>query len=116
MTDSTAFREAFQEFRAMPYPDHPRMERLRDWNSLLLDLDGHVAGYATRVNDGRLAAWEVPDVDSLVLDAESLRRDLGDIRPEREEDAGLLDAYRTYVAALERLVRELASLAHRKDQ
>ncbi|MFC5805835.1 hypothetical protein [Streptomyces formicae] len=111
MTESSDFRNALEAFMAIPYPDYPRMEELRDWNSFLLDLDGHIAGYATRVNNGSLDAGEVPDVGSLVLEVENLRRDLERIRPERSEDADLLNKYRVYTAALERVVRELAALA-----
>ncbi|WP_432137525.1 MULTISPECIES: hypothetical protein [unclassified Streptomyces] len=113
MTESAEFREAFVAFRAMPYPDYPALEELRDWNSVLLDLDGHIAGYATQVYDGRLEAARVPETDALVRKLGSLRRDLEEIRPRQDEDAALLDEYRRYTAALDRLVRALASLAHR---
>ncbi|MFF4955508.1 hypothetical protein [Streptomyces sp. NPDC001222] len=112
MTETAAeFRAAFEAFRAMPYPDYPRLEELRDWNSRLLELDGHIAGYATRVYDGRLGAAEVPDVDALVLEVETLRQDLDAITPEGEDDAGLVSDYRSYTDALERVVRLLGSLA-----
>lgn len=116
MTEPTEFREALEAFRAMPYPDYPRQADLQEWNSLLLDLDGHIAGYAVQVGSGRMKASEVPDLDSLVLKVESLRRGLGEIRSEQQEDADLLDDYRIYAAAFERLVQELASLARRQGE
>ncbi|MEU2429903.1 MULTISPECIES: hypothetical protein [unclassified Streptomyces] len=116
MTESSDFRNALDAFLALPYPDYPRMEELRDWNSFLLDLDGHIAGYATRVGNGSLDASEVPDVDALVLEVETLRRDLELVRPERSEDAELLNKYRVYTAALERVVRGLAALARRQGE
>jgi hypothetical protein len=116
MTDSSDFHEALEAFMALPYPDYPRTEKLRDWNSFLLDLDGHIAGYAIQVNDGDLNAREVPDLGSLVLEVENLCRSIEEIHPEGEKESGLLNEYRVYVAALERLVRELASLARQEGE
>jgi hypothetical protein len=116
MTERSEFGAAFEAFRGLSYPDYPRTEGLRDWNSFLLELDGHIAGYASRVHDGRLSAWEVPELDSLALEVASLRRDLEEIHPEHEEDAGLVNEYRVYTTALERLVQELASLARREGE
>ncbi|MBT2392368.1 hypothetical protein J7E87_23825 [Streptomyces sp. ISL-1] len=45
---------------------------------------------------------------------ENLARSLEDIRPQSQEDTDLLKDYRHYMAALERLIHELASLAHRE--
>ncbi|MEV7127673.1 hypothetical protein [Streptomyces sp. NPDC093260] len=112
MTETAAgFRAAFEAFRALPYPDYPREEALRDWNSRLLDLDGYVAGYATRVYDGRIGAAEVPDTGALVVEAETLRRDLDSVTPHGADEAGLVSDYRAYAEALERMVRLLAALA-----
>lgn len=110
MTEKSDFRQAFKVFMDMPYPDYPRIEELRDWNSRLLDLDGHIAGYATLVNDERMQAAEVPEIGALALEVESLRQDLDSVRPGESEGARLVDDYRSYVRALERLVRELAQL------
>ncbi|WP_158679329.1 hypothetical protein [Streptomyces sp. Tu 6176] len=112
MTDTMAeFRAAFDAFRALPYPALPRGEELRDWNSRLLDLDGYAAGYAARVRDGRIGAAEVPGTDALLLEAETLRRDLDALGPQRGGDAELVDDYRAYIGTLERMVRLLALLA-----
>ncbi|MFC8711147.1 hypothetical protein ACFUCQ_14715 [Streptomyces sp. NPDC057197] len=112
MTDTAAgFRAAFDAFRALPYPALPRGEELRDWNSRLLDLDGYVAGYAARVRDGRIGAAEVPGTGALLLEAETLRRDLDALGPQEGDDAEPVDDYRAYLGALERMVRLLALLA-----
>lgn len=116
MTEQSDFHAAFEAFMALPYPDYPRWDTLRDWNSRLLELDGHIAGYATRVNKGRLDASAIPEIHSLVLQVGTLRRDLAEMNPEREEDVDLMNGYRVYVSALERLTRSLASLASKKSE
>ncbi|MFF4232821.1 hypothetical protein [Streptomyces sp. NPDC001820] len=114
MTRKSDSLEALEAFRSLRYPDYPRTEELRDWNSHLLTLDGHIAGYAIRVGEGTLDVREVQDLESLVLAVENLARSLEDIRPQSQEDTDLLKDYRHYMAALERLIHELASLAHRE--
>jgi hypothetical protein len=116
MTDRTELREAYRIFRAMPYPDHPRTEALRDWNSGLLTLDGHIAGYAGRVAEGSLAPREVPEADSLAQEVGTFGQELEDLRPSLPEEADLVDEYRTYVAALHRVIRALAALAGPEDE
>ncbi|MFV2022931.1 hypothetical protein [Micromonospora sp. LOL_023] len=113
MTDVLAFRDAYAQFRAIPYPAYPKSQELRDWNSRLLALDAHVAGYAFQVSAGQILACDVPDLDSLVGKVTESILSLEEIDPSVEEDAGLASEYRSYVAALGRLVSELGDLASR---
>ncbi|MFI8185942.1 hypothetical protein ACIF70_36295 [Actinacidiphila glaucinigra] len=115
MTDHTELHGAWERFRSLPYPEYPRTEALRDWNSELLTLDGNIPGYASQVADGRLAASEVPEPDTLARAVERLAADLEALRPAVPDEAGLLDRYRDYLAALLPLVRALAALAGAED-
>ncbi|MFH8218663.1 hypothetical protein ACH4C2_05670 [Streptomyces sp. NPDC018057] len=63
------------------------------------------------MTDGRIGAAEVPGTGALLLEAETLRRDLDALGPQRGGDAELVDDYRAYIGALERMVRLLALLA-----
>ena len=115
MTDSSEFEEAFVAFRSMPYPAYPRLADLQDWNSRLLTLDSHIAGYASRVYSGHLKARDVPNLDSLVFESGSLKASLEVIQPVSDQDVRLIDDYRSYAAALERLTIELAKCASREN-
>lgn len=111
MTDSSDFRHAFMVFRSVPYPAYPQLLELQDWNSLLLTIDGHIAGYASKVHDGRMRAQDVPNLDQLILEVSSLGSSLDQIEPVTDEDRQSISDYRSYVAALGRMVSELGGLA-----
>lgn len=116
MTESSEFESAFADFRAMLYPSYPELAELQDWNSRLLTFDGHIAGYASRVHSGRMRAQDIPKLSELILEVESLRTSLEAIEPISDQDSQLIDAYRTYVAALEHLMLELGKLASREQR
>ncbi|MET9143705.1 hypothetical protein [Streptomyces sp. NPDC004042] len=63
------------------------------------------------MRDGRIGAAGVPGTDALLLEAETLRRDLDALGPQEGDDAEPVDDYRAYLGALERMVRLLALLA-----
>jgi hypothetical protein len=111
MTDIGNFKRAYAAFRSAVYPDYPRWTQLKDLSSELLTIDGHIAGYASRVYAGSLPAGDVPDLDGLVRDVKSLRLSLESLQPETEQQAKLLNGYRTYVSALDSLMTELSLLA-----
>jgi hypothetical protein len=113
MTDPSEFESAFAEFRAMPYPPYPQLVELQDWNSRLLVIDGHVAGYASRVKNGRMKARDIPRLAELILEIESLRTSLEAIEPLSSEDTRLIDGFKIYIAALQRMMLELGRLASR---
>ncbi|MFI6689215.1 hypothetical protein [Streptomyces sp. NPDC050485] len=87
------------------------MQELSDWGSSLLAVDGYIAGYAIRVESGSLDPREISDIDPLVLEVESLRRSLEDIRPQTREYIAPLEEFRCYIVALEALIHALALLA-----
>lgn len=101
---------------SMPYLYYPHTEELRDWNSRLLTLDGYVAGYATCIESGRMRAGQVPGIDVLILEVESLRRMLDSPQFKSGQENGLLSDYRSYVSALEWLVREIGAHAESADE
>ena len=96
---------------ALPFPDRPATPELSAWGSSLLEVDGYIAGYAISVEKGSLDPREMSDIESLALDVENLCGSLEEIQVEGEKESALLNGFRIYVAALLRLVRELASLA-----
>lgn len=114
MTDASDFERAYTLFRAMPYPAYPQSRELRDWNSRLLTLDACVAGYAFQVNAGRMRAYDVPNLDGLVNEIKILSASLGKTDSSAGQDVTLVIAYRSYVAALERLVLEIRDLAYQE--
>ncbi|MBA2806982.1 hypothetical protein E0500_005865 [Streptomyces sp. KM273126] len=111
MTRESELSEAYEAFMALPYPDYPQTEVLRDWNSRLLTLDGWIAGYASRVEGGSMEADAVPGVDDLISQVDSLRRDLDSFGSQVAAEGPLLEEYRSYVAALHRLITEIGILA-----
>ncbi|GLW65307.1 hypothetical protein Arub01_35510 [Actinomadura rubrobrunea] len=111
MTDMTEFRRAFNAFWKMPFPDRPRGKEFQDWAVLLLILDTHVAGYASRVNSGDMDPRDVPGVGDLLAELKSLRASLETIRPETERDKELAEEYRSYIASLEKMLYELWRLS-----
>jgi hypothetical protein len=114
MDARSAFERAFVVFRAAPYPDYPQEEELQEWNSGLLTIDGHIAGYATRVHRGSLHAREIPDLDKLALRVRELRGSLEAVPSASEQGRQLIGEYRTYIAALDVMVQELARLARQE--
>src|SRR5690242_19424881 len=111
MTSFRDFEQSFDKFRALVYPDYPKSDELRDWNSNLLTFDSYIAGYLTRVRDGTLSAHEVPDLDGSVSEIASLRSSLDSLRPLSGQDGRLIDEYRHYVTALEDVLAKLQRLA-----
>ncbi|MFE6056297.1 hypothetical protein ACFQ6N_36595 [Kitasatospora sp. NPDC056446] len=110
----TDFASAFSRFCATPYPGYPALEELRDWNSELLTVDGHIAGYAYRVHGGQMQARQIPGLVEIVLRVESLRASLDTIHPNSTEDRKLIGEYQSYISALESMVRELDQLARQQ--
>ncbi|WDT53550.1 hypothetical protein [Streptomyces sp. G7(2002)] len=110
MTETKPFRQVYEAFRVLPYPDYPHDRELQDWNSHLLTLDGWIAGYASRIASGSMAAAEVPEVSTLVRQVGDLRRKLDEIASRLEEDRQLVEKYRSYVAALHSLISEIGAL------
>lgn len=109
-SDSDSFLEAFREFRALPYPDYPQTEELRDWNSRLLTLDGWIAGYATQIESNSLAPIEIPDLPGLMGLVTELYDDLDRLRLQAKAEVQLVEQYQLYMNALRRLVVEIDSL------
>ncbi|MFF8835166.1 hypothetical protein [Streptomyces sp. NPDC015130] len=95
---------------ALPFPGRPGSKELREWGFGLLSIDGHIAGYAIRVEKGSLDPREIPDADDLASEVGELSRSLEEIRPQNREDESSIEEFKQYVAALERLVCELATL------
>ena len=83
MTDRSRFEDAFAGFRSMPYPPYPALEALRDWNSDLLTLDGHVAGYASQVQHGIARVGADAGIHVLIV---AEREETGTERRIREAD------------------------------
>ncbi|MEU8588015.1 hypothetical protein AB0C59_13620 [Streptomyces sp. NPDC048664] len=115
MTDTSGFDHAFSRFLTMRYPDYPQLEALQDWNSELLTLDGHVAGYASQVHGGTMRAHEIPDLPGILLSVRNLRESLGSLRAPDAEDRRLISEYASYVSALESMVSELDHLARHRE-
>ncbi|MGW5414613.1 hypothetical protein [Actinomadura geliboluensis] len=110
MTNSS-FVDAFEAFRAMPYPGYPHSPELQDVNSHLLVLDAGLAGYATRVFNGTMRAGEIPELGLLVENANSLTAMLEMMNPSLEEDRKLIQEYRAYIFVLSSMLAELSLLA-----
>lgn len=110
MTD-TEFERAYTAFMELPYPDYPQSDELRDWNSLLLTLDGYLAGYAYQVHAGHLRAAAIPELEHLVREVGSLRVRLDAIHPATEVDSRLIGDFLVYMEALHRMMRALAGIA-----
>lgn len=110
MTELPGFEQVFAAFYAMKYPDYPQFMELQDWNSRLLVLDAHVAGYASRISRDTLSARDVPDLGALTREVRSLRASLERIQPLSDYGRVLIDDYRRYVVALERLILEIVRL------
>ncbi|MEU6291740.1 hypothetical protein [Streptomyces sp. NPDC046988] len=111
MTSASSFPQAYEAFRGLPYPAYPQTEEVQDWNSHLLTLDGWIAGYATRIANGSMSAAEVPEIPDLIRRVEDLLRDLARLTSRVEAEEQLLKQYRSYVAALHRLITEISALA-----
>lgn len=111
MTDDSAFKRAFSVFRAMPYPGRPEAEELQDWGFELLSLDTHVAGYAERVHSGELPARDIPELEALARQVQTLRGTLAAVPARTDRDVRLKDEYRTYVDTLDQMMAQLTRLA-----
>ncbi|MEV6209282.1 hypothetical protein [Kitasatospora sp. NPDC051914] len=111
MTDRSRFEDAFAGFRSLPYPPYPALEALRDWNSDLLTLDGHVAGYASQVHGGSMQAWEIPHLAGLVAEVDALRAALDAVDDGSGDDRAMIAAFRDYVSAMQAMMHELDRLA-----
>ncbi|GAB2837027.1 hypothetical protein GCM10027176_46770 [Actinoallomurus bryophytorum] len=111
MTNTSAFGRAWLAFRAMPYPDYPLLEELKDWNSELLTIDGDIAGWASRVYSRDISPREISDLDEIIVKVDELRRSLNFVHPKTTQDVQLVGEYRTYVEALFLVVEELKRLA-----
>lgn len=107
----TAFNDAFNHFRYLPFPDRPQGEKLRNWGTDLLALDTFVAGEAMQVDAGTMAAGDVPDLEQNIAKAKSLLRDLDALTFEVGTELSLLEEFRTYAAALLRMLEEMGALA-----
>jgi hypothetical protein len=110
------FLEEFEDFMAVPFPVRPRGDELRELASELVALNAHVGTGAIAIRNGRIDAWEIPNMESTLLEVQSLRRDLEEIHPELESDVNLLSSYRTYVAKFEPLVQKLVLRARQKPE
>lgn len=97
----------------LAYPGRPHTDELRDWGLRLLELDTWIAGYATRIAKGSMAASEVPEVFDLIGQAGDLCSDLDRLAPRLTNESPLVEEYRSYAAALHRLVTEIGVLAGR---
>lgn len=116
MTDQIEFQRIFNEFRRIDYPDYPAFRELQDWNSHLLTLDAHVAGYASQICSGLMKARDVPELGRLVKKAASLKKALVEVRAVSERDLGQIREYRDYILALESVLTGMRVLALEEDQ
>jgi hypothetical protein len=113
------YRELLAEYEAfmeLPFPDRPRGEELREWASSLVLLGSHVGPGVIAIRNRRIDAWDIPNLESVLLKVQSLRRALEEIHPELESDVDLLSSYRIQVARFEPVVEMLVALARQKPE
>ncbi|MFD7668388.1 hypothetical protein [Streptomyces sp. NPDC059788] len=111
LTGSSDFRNAYKEFRAMPYPDRPKSGKLQDLGSDLLGIDYQIAGYAGQVDNGDLSASDIPDLDEHAREVKNLLSEFASVRTETDQERQLKEKFHAYVATLDRMMVELQRLA-----
>ncbi|EDY53322.1 hypothetical protein SSCG_06350 [Streptomyces clavuligerus] len=74
MTELSEFCESLEAFRVLPYPRYTIIPDMGDRTAILLELDGHIAGYAIQVGKGGIEACEIPEMEDLVLELDRTKQ------------------------------------------